>query len=55
MRKFETLQKEESRAQLADSSKAGVPNLGYMYPQGLHLPIRGGTFKVSNRRKNKFT
>jgi len=34
MRKFETLQKEESRAQSADSSIAGVPNLGYMYPQG---------------------
>ena len=34
MRKFETLQKDESRAQSADCLKAGVPNLGYMYPQG---------------------
>jgi len=34
MRKFETLQKEESRPQSADSSIAGVPNLGYTYPQG---------------------
>jgi len=34
MRKFETLQKEESRAQSADSSEGGVPNLGYMYLQG---------------------
>jgi len=35
-----------------------VPNLGYMYPrgyiclsEGVHLPIRRGTFKVSNRRQ----
>jgi len=41
MRKFETLQKEESRAQSADSSKAGVPNLGYMYPKGTFAYARG--------------
>jgi len=41
MHKFESAQKDESRAQSADSSKAGVPNRGYMYlyPQGYILPI----------------
>jgi len=53
MHKFESAQKDESRAQSADSSKAGVPNRGYMYlyPQGYILPIWRGTFKVSNRRE----
>jgi len=31
MRKFESSQKDESRVQSADSSKAGVPNLWYAY------------------------
>jgi len=31
-------------------SSSGVPNQGYMYPAGVHLPIRRGTFKVINRR-----
>jgi len=28
---------------------AGVPNLGCMYSQGVHLPIQRGTFEVSRR------
>jgi len=40
MRKFEILQKEESRAQSADSSKAGVHNLGYIcLSEGVHLRL----------------
>ena len=41
VRKFESSQKDESRAQSADSSKAGIPNLGYMYPGGTFAYPKG--------------
>jgi len=50
-RMFETLQKEESRAQSADSSKAGVPNLGYMHPQGYICLSEGIHLRLSIEEK----
>jgi len=43
MHKFESLKKDESRAQSADYSKAVVLNRGYTYPLGVPNTTKGGT------------